>query len=246
MKKLLFIAALILAALPVAAQPRTINAHWCALGTSITWYNNHVSDANGGFTKGYPTRVMEKLGFTNFTNQGVSGGALKTALPLVIKADYYTIEHGINDWGQSIPVGTMEDYINNTDNGTFAAEYRKLIDKIYTVNPKAKIVICTPRRGYGFNTGFGNYLPDHCYDPKNDIYLEEYAEMARQIADYESIPVADFYKYCGGQRTLLDESLNNARANTVGYRNDAVHPNDKGYQRMANVLIDALEMVLVD
>lgn len=242
MKKILFIAALLAVTFPVVAQLRTVNAHWCALGTSITWYNDNVSVADGGFTKGYPTRVMEKLGFTKFTNKGVSGGALKTALPLVVKADYYTIEHGINDWGQSIPVGTMEDYINNTDNGTFAAEYRKLIDKIYSVNPKAKVVICTPRRGYGFS----GYLPDHCYDPKNGIYLEEYAEMARKIADYESIPVADFYKYCGGQRDLLNESLNNARANTVGFYNDAVHPNDKGYQRMANVLIDALELVIVD
>lgn len=69
--------------------------------------------------------------------------------------------------------------------------------------------------------------------------------MARKIAEYESIPVADFYKYCGGQRTLLDESLNDARASS-GYTNDAVHPNDIGYQRMANVLIDALENVIVD
>ena len=186
---------------------------------------------------------MEKLAFTKYTNNAVNGGALKTVLQQnkVIAADYYTIEHGINDWGQSIPVGTMDDYINNTGNGTFAAEYRKLIDAIYKANPKAKIVICTPRRGFGFS----GYLPDHCYDPKNGIYLSEYAEMARKIAEYESIPVADFYKYCGGQRTLLDESLNDARASS-GYTNDAVHPNDIGYQRMANVLIDALENVIVD
>ena len=241
MKKLLIIAAVALSAFPIFSQVREVKGHWCALGTSITWYNENVSASNGGFTKGYQSRVMEKLGFTQYSNKAVNGGALKTALANVIPADYYTIEHGINDWGQSIPVGTIDDYINNTNNGTFAAEYRKLIDAIYKANPKAKIVICTPRRGFGFS----GYLPDHCYDPKNGIYLSEYAEMARQIADYESIPVADFYKYCGGQRTLLNESLNNARQSN-GYTNDAVHPNDLGYQRMANVLIDALENVIVD
>lgn len=237
------ILAIVLAAVPAFAQVRDVKGHWCALGTSITWYNENVNASNGGFTKGYQTRVMEKLAFTKYTNNAVNGGALKTVLQQnkVIAADYYTIEHGINDWGQSIPVGTMDDYINNTGNGTFVAEYRKLIDAIYKANPKAKIVICTPRRGFGFS----GYLPDHCYDPKNGIYLSEYAEMARKIAEYESIPVADFYKYCGGQRTLLDESLNDARASS-GYTNDAVHPNDIGYQRMANVLIDALENVIVD
>lgn len=239
MKKILYITAILLGVLPVAAQVREVKGHWCALGTSITWYNENVSTANGGFTRGYQSRVMDKLAFTQYSNRAVNGGALNTALPYVIKADYYTIEHGINDWGQSIPVGTMDDYINNTNNGTFAAEYRKLIDAIYTTNPKAKIVICTPRRGFGFN----GYLPSNCNMPKNGIYLSEYADMARRIADYESIPVADFFKYCGGQRTLLDESLNNARP---GITNDAVHPNDKGYQRMANVLIDALENIIVD
>lgn len=241
MKKFLIIAALALATLPAVAQVREVKGHWCALGTSITWYNEHVADSNKGFTRGYQSRVMDKLAFTQYSNKAVNGGALKTALDEVIKADYYTIEHGINDWGQSIPVGTIDDYINNTNNGTFAAEYRRLIDAIYKINPKAKIVICTPRRGYGFS----GYLPDHCYDPKNGIYLSEYAEMARQIADYESIPVADFYNLCGGQRTLLSESLNNARLSS-GFKNDAVHPNDIGYQRMANVLIDALENVIVD
>lgn len=151
------ILAIVLAAVPAFAQVRDVKGHWCALGTSITWYNENVNASNGGFTKGYQTRVMEKLAFTKYTNNAVNGGALKTVLQQnkVIAADYYTIEHGINDWGQSIPVGTMDDYINNTGNGTFAAEYRKLIDAIYKANPKAKIVICTPRRGFGFS----GYLP---------------------------------------------------------------------------------------
>lgn len=242
MKKAILIASIILAATSAFAQ-RKVNAHWCALGTSITWYNDNVAFSGNNFTKGFPTRVQEKIKFEFFTNQGVSGGALKTAYNKVIAADYYTIEHGINDWGQSIPVGTMDDYINNTNNGTFAAEYRKLIDRIYTVNPNAKIVICTPRKGQGFN----GYLPSDCNQSKNGIYLHEYADMAKEIAAYEGIPVADFYGLCGGSRELANLSLNNYNSPSMGPINaDHVHPNDPGYQRMANVLIDAFEKVLVD
>ena len=124
-----------------------VDGHWLSLGTSISWYNSNVSSA---FTKGYQTRVLEQIEFSKFTNNGANASCLSSAKNYVIKADYYTIEHGINDWGNSVPVGTFDDYLNNTKNGTFAASYRELIDKIYSTNPKAMIVLCTPRKAYGF------------------------------------------------------------------------------------------------
>ena len=117
----------------------TINAHWCALGTSITYLNDY--DKQGRFEKGYMDRTMDQLHFAKMTNQGVSGGCIRSAYDKVIKADYYTIEHGINDWGQFTPVGTFDDYKNRTNNGSFAYWYRMVIDRICAVNPKAKIVM---------------------------------------------------------------------------------------------------------
>ena len=204
-----------------------IDAHWLSLGTSITWYNDNVSSA---FTKGYQTRVREVLPFKRFTNKGVNGGVLESAIGQVAHADYYTIEHGINDWGHSTPVGTIDDYKNNTQNGTFAANYRRLIDAIYKANPKAMIVLCTPRKGYGF----GTYLPAKCDDPLNGIYLKDYAKLIRQIAAYESLPVADFFALCGNQKNLAKLSIDTA-----------LHPNDNGYQLMADVLVQAMRKVLL-
>ena len=204
-----------------------IDAHWMSLGTSITWYNDNVSSA---FTKGYQTRVREVLPFKRFTNKGVNGGVLESAIAQVSHADYYTIEHGINDWGHSTPVGTIDDYKNNTQNGTFAANYRRLIDAIYKANPKAMIVLCTPRKGYGF----GTYLPANCESPLNGIYLHDYADLIREIAAYESLPVADFYSLCGNQTNLAQLSIDRA-----------LHPNDAGYQLMADVLVPALKKVLL-
>ena len=213
-----------------SAEPRAVKGRWCSLGTSISWLNDNT--ASFPLTKGYQTRVMEKLAFTNFTNKAVNGGVLESAISSVVLADYYTIEHGINDWGKThmTPVGTIDDYINNTRNGTFAAIYRQLIDRIFLRNKKARVILCTPRKAYGFN----GYLPDHWYDPNaNGVYLEEYANIIRQIAAYESFPVADFFAECGGQRQLANWSYDTA-----------LHPNDDGMQIMANVLIQAFEKIL--
>lgn len=216
---------------PTNPFQKVINAHWCALGTSITWYNDNVERGHGKFTAGYQSRVMDVLKFSEYTNQGVSGGTLESALEKVIPADYYTIEHGINDWGKSVNPGTMKDYLEDTQNGTFAAIYRQLIDKIYSVNPDARIVLCTPRKGYGYN----NYLPDRWYDAWNGFYLKDYADVIRQIAEFEGIPLADFFNECGGQHNLHRLSID-----------VALHPNDPGYQLMANVLIEAFKKVIVE
>lgn len=211
-----------------------VKAKWCSIGTSITWYNNNVKA--GAFTRGYQDRVMDKLAFAEFVNVGDNGGCVARSIGKVVKADYYTIEHGINDWGHSTPVGTIDDYINNTNNGTFAADYRRLVDAIYAANPDALVVLCTPRKGYGFPIAANkNYLPDNCEDALNGIYLRDYANLIRQIAQYESFPVADFYAECGGQRNLASLSID-----------VALHPNDAGYQMMANVLVKAFKKIIID
>ena len=210
-----------------STEPRKVNARWCSLGTSISWLNENT--ASYPLTKGYQTRVMEKLSFTKFENKAVNGGTLESAISAVGLADIYTIEHGINDWGHSVPVGTLEDYTKNKKNGTFAAIYRQVIDRIFTRNPKARVILCTPRKAYGFN----GYLPDHWYDPLNSIYLEDYAKIIREIAAYESFPVADFFAEAGGQRQLKHLSYDTA-----------LHPNDAGMQIMANILIQAFEKIL--
>jgi lysophospholipase L1-like esterase len=210
---------------------QAVNGKWCSIGTSITWYNNNVSTAGGRFTRGYQDRVMDRLAFKEFANVGDNGGCIAGSVNKPVEADYYSIEHGINDWGHGVAVGTIDDYINGTNNGTFAADYRRLIDKIYSLNPKAKVVLCTPRKGCGFS----GYLPAHWYDEHKGIHLEDYAKLIRQIAEYESLPVADFFSLCGGDHNLVQLSID-----------EALHPNDDGYQLMANVLVKAFEKIIVE
>lgn len=211
--------------------PRYLPLRWLSLGTSITWYNSH---AGGKFEKGYQSWLMEQIKFDGFANRGVSGACLDSTLWCIQDADLYTVEHGINDWGNRVPPGTMADYENNTGNGTFAATYRKVIDKLRATNPKAKIILCTPRKGYGF----GGYLPDRCdarqteRDGKPGYFLKDYADLVLAIAEKENLPVADFYATCGEQDELADLSIDKA-----------LHPNDAGYKRMANILAKTMMKV---
>jgi len=208
---------------------RTLHGTWCSLGTSITWYNDHVSASGGRFTAGYQSCVRQTLAFDGFVNGGIDGGALANQLGQVARADYYTIEHGVNDWGHSTPVGTMEDYLNNTSNGTFYADYRRLIDEIRTLSPKATIIVCTPRRAFGFR----GYLPEHWYLPKNGIKLEDYAKAVRAIAAEEGFEVADFFRNCGSNAGRL-------KATSIDV---ALHPNDVGHREMADELLRAFARV---
>ena len=209
----------------------SMSGTWCSLGTSITWYNNHVDASGGRFTRGYQDRVLDKLAFEGFVNCGVNGGVVASQFGHLQYADWYTIEHGINDWGHSTRPGSIVDYVSNASNGTFAANYRILIDKVRMLNPSARIILCTPRRGYGF----GTYLPAHSTEPKNGIWLEEYVRLVREIASYEKLPVADFYAACGEDHELANLSID-----------VALHPNDAGYQRMADELIRAFRQTAAD
>lgn len=204
-----------------------VRGSWQSLGTSITWYNDNI---NKMFTAGYQARVQEYVVFDKFVNSGVNGGVLSSAISQVQRADYYTVEHGVNDWGHSTPVGTIEDYLSNANNGTFAAIYRKLIDTIYSKNSTAKIILCTPRRAYGFN----GYLPNDSLSEKNGIRLSDYADIIKKIAAIESLPVCDwFYESGCNQRNLADLSID-----------VALHPNDRGYEQMAKVLIETFKKVI--
>lgn len=222
---------------------------WCSIGTSITYANDHVM-AGIRKMKGYQTRVMERLTFSAFTNVGVSGQAigngtighdvasLASNVDNVITtiADFYTIEHGVNDWGQCVNVGTIDDFINNTGASTFFGAFRIVIDKIYSLNAEAQIILITPRKAYGY----GGYLPNNWWEAKtnggNDYYIKDYANAVKVIGEFMSLPVCDWFGESNSNQYNL--ALNSGDANP------AVHPNDVGYQKLANLLVQTFQKVI--
>ena len=201
---------------------------WCSLGTSITWYNNNQN----GFEKGYQGWLQDKMTI-QLVNKGVNGGTLvglASNLNIIEQGcDIYTIEHGVNDWGNSIPVGSIDDYINNTGVGTFFGAYRKVIDRIYELNQNSIIIICTPRKSRGFK----GFLPESCHGEKSGRTLKDYADAAAKIANRESLFLCDWFNEC----QVNDHNL------PIYSIDDALHPNDEGYKQMAEILIKQFEKI---
>src|SRR5437868_8537003 len=87
---------------------------WVAIGDSITYLNEHKNETGNRITKGYLTRVSEKLpgihyinqGYNGWTAQRIAGNNEKLGLT---KAGIYSVFLGTNDWWQGRPLGTLKD-----------------------------------------------------------------------------------------------------------------------------------------
>jgi lysophospholipase L1-like esterase len=172
---------------------------WVALGDSITYLNDHPDETGNRITKGYMTRVAEKLPNIHYTNKGYNGWtAVKIATDIetlgIQKADLYTIFLGTNDWWSSKPLGAFADYQNNTGISTVYGAFRVIINKLRSLNNHATIVLITPMQRVDFvyfndfkNNAYGSYKP------KNGQYLEDFANAVSAIAQYEHFEVVDLF-----------------------------------------------------
>lgn len=195
MKKILYL--LIAGCLLTAFKPKELT--WVAVGDSITYLNNHLDETGNRVTKGYLTRVVERLPNIHYVNQGhngwTSGGIARQIDSLgLTKADIYSVFLGTNDWWAGRPIGTLGDYINNKGNSTIYGSFRIITNKLRALNPEAKIILIAPMQRNDFV-----YILDHnnnaygSYKDKNGQSLEAVANAVDSIADYEKIPVIDLY-----------------------------------------------------
>ena len=246
---------------------------WIALGDSITYLNEHPDEAGNRITKGYMTRVAEKLPQINYVNKGYNGWTASMVAGEIDKleiesSDVYTVFLGTNDWWSGVPLGTLNDYIENKGNRTFYGSYRIIINKLFSLNKKAKIVLITPMQRGDFvyiadykNNAFGSYKL------KNGQSLAAFAEAVEVIGRYEKLEVVDLYNYSGITLTNMvkfkrvkDEAtgryLNLTYPDYVGksfnpvkdeypYPKEAIamtydglHPSDQGYEIIAAMLVD--------
>jgi len=249
---------------------------WVAIGDSITYLNEHADETGNRITKGYMTRVVEKLPDIHYINQGhngwTSGGIADEIEKLgLVKADVYSVFLGTNDWWAGRPLGTFTDYQSNTGNNTLYGSYRIIIDKLRSLNKNAKVILITPMQRADFvyirdmkNNAYGSYKE------KNRQSLAQFAKAINIIGKYEHFEVVDLYNKSG---MTLDNLVNYKRLRnpqTQTYKNypypsfinvpfnpetdeypyppeainmtyDGLHPSDKGYEIIANMLVRIME-----
>jgi lysophospholipase L1-like esterase len=248
---------------------------WIAIGDSITYLNDHQNETGNRVKKGYMTRVVEELPGIAYINKGyngwTAGGIAKEIENLgLVQADMYSVFLGTNDWWQGRPIGTLEDYKNNTGNNTFFGSYRLIINKIRSLNKKAPILLITPMQRADFvyiadmkNNAYGSYKD------KNGQSLAAFAEAIRAIGQYEKLPVVDLYHESGMTPQNLVKYKRLKDPGTGEYRNfpypafinvpfnpgtdaypyppaavdmtyDGLHPSDKGCAVIASMIVDVL------
>lgn len=195
MKKLVLM--VILISLVSSFKPK--NLSWVAIGDSITYLNEHPDETGNRVTKGYMTRVVEKLPGITYTNQGhngwTAGGIAKAIEDLgLTKADVYSVFLGTNDWWAGRPLGHLSDYQRNTGNNTVYGSFRIIINKLRNLNPQAHIILITPmqRADFVYLTNYKNNAYGS-YKAKNGQFLEAFANAIDSIGRTENLEVVDLY-----------------------------------------------------
>ncbi len=270
-KKIVFLIAILSVTWAFNPKDRT----WVAIGDSITYLNEHLDESDNRITKGYMTRVVDQLPNIHYINQGHNGWtAVKIATEIenlgLVKADIYSIFLGTNDWWGGKPLGTMNDYQNQTGTNTVFGSFRIIINKLRILNPNAKIILITPMQRVDFvyfknftNNAFGSY------QPKNNQSLEQFAEAIIEIGRSEKILVIDLYHKKGMDhknlvkfKYLKDTATGkyhqypypafigipfNPKTDEYPYPKaamdityDGLHPSDKGYAIIADMLVKVL------
>jgi len=199
MKKLVFF--IVIACIATSFSPKEIT--WVAIGDSITYLNEHADETGNRITKGYMTRVAEKLPNIHYINQGhngwTSGGIAEAIDKLgIVKADVYSVFLGTNDWWGGRPIGTFSDYQNNTGNNTIYGSFRIIIDKLRSLNNEAHIILITPLQRADFvyindakNNAYGSYKE------KKGQMLSQVAAAIDSIAIAEHFDLIDLYNKSG-------------------------------------------------
>lgn len=195
MKKLLLL--FLITCSVISFTPKKIT--WVAIGDSITYLNDHQNETGNRVTKGYMTRVVEKLPDISYTNQGHNGWtAVRIAENIeklgLEKADIYTVFLGTNDWWHGGRLGILADYQKNTGVGTVYGSFRIIINKLRSLNSDAKIILITPMQRADFvyinnpkNNAWGSYKE------KDGQILAQFAEAVSAIGKSENLPVIDLY-----------------------------------------------------
>jgi len=183
----------------------------------------------------WTTMIGEKLHLSKITNAGISGTTYTKSASRANSAvdrantitgqDLITVWFGINDYHYGRPLGAFGDGDVTTVFGATDYVYKTLI----TNNPTATIVVITPMKQHGYLT-----YPDSFTKNSAGLLQIDYVNAIKQVADYYSLPVLDFYQMVG-MSPFVD-------VQKAQYFFDGLHPNAAGQYRVAQKIARFIEI----
>ncbi len=134
-----------------------------------------------------------------------------------LDADLVIIFGGTNDFGHCERIGTPQDRTIDTFYGAVYSLFYKVVEMF----PNAPVVVLTPFHRFGENLFRVPGAP-----------LSEYRRVLLEMAEEFSLPVLDVWSESGIQPALPKHR--------EMYMPDGLHPNDRGHEILANMIVDFL------
>lgn len=162
---------------------------------------------------------------------GTTAGDFIPALDLaanaaaISAAEVIWIAYGTNDWGQSVPLGSVAD----TENGTFYGAMKEGLTKLRVLNPTARVAFLTPiYRGKAYSSPL-----DWSEAGENSLGLtvENYRQAIRTFVAREGLALSEM---------SFGSEINEMTASTY-LPTDALHPGAMGHRYMADSLAARLK-----
>lgn len=208
-----------------------IGKSWNAVGHSIWWQDGLAYPSTSTIAVGTQTLVKEKVTFTDYNKYAYSGRSLAGTSDsdtqsilqqksVWVSADIWTFDSITNDFKLNRPIGTENDFLNNTGITTFYGALRLFHDRMKELNPNYLCICASPlQRDYSGYTSWSKNTLDHS--------LKDYTDALLWVANRLSWRFVDQFNYSG-------INIDNLGVNT----RDGLHPNNIGYAKYAGLWIN--------
>ncbi len=202
------------------------------LGDSITAGNSYVSiiaEKTGAICRNYGVGGSSIAKQINPQNDFETKDFCSRVNSMDADANLIFVFGGTNDFGHGdAPFGKFSDNTSDTFYGALHTLYSSLIDKY----PESDIIIVTPL--HREHEQYSNDLRK-CGMKKS---LKSYVYAIKEVAEYYSLPILDFYAESGIQPNIpiMKEK----------YMPDGLHPNHLGHEILAKKMISYLKTRIHD
>ena len=121
------------------------------------------------------------------------------------------------------------------DQSTVRGRINVAMKHLKELYPAKQLILLTPlHRGYAF-FGNGNRQPSEDYRNEQGLYIDHYVDAIAEAAHVWAVPVIDIYSLSGLLPTMPSQ-----RQYFCDEKNDQLHPNTQGHQRLAKTLLTQL------
>ena len=232
-----------------------IDSHW--KGKTVAFLGDSITDARHiGTTKNYWEYLTETLGIKRkvygINGDRFSGGlnqAKKMKAELGQDVDAILIFLGTNDYNASMPLGQWYETkeapkpmangaakesprrFPSFDGKTLKGRINILMSYLKENFPDQQIIVLTPiHRGFA-TFGKTNVQPDEGFANNIGLYIDDYANAIKEVANVWAVSVIDLNAECG----LYPLAKSNEKFFADAQR-DMLHPNAAGHYKMAQAL----------